>query len=110
MTTLHRIAFVFVIPALLILSACSSDEPVLTPTPFVQLSPVSPPDTPFEEALRPNDPMTEIWRPGYWKYDGINFTWEPGYLMPRPSPTSVWAADHWEKRTYGWAFIKGYWQ
>ncbi len=108
---LSRLSLFFALPFLLAISACGTKETSpMQPYPYVKLSLVSPPDTPYEEPLRSENPMQEIWRPGYWLYDGMSFNWIPGHLMPRPSPTSVWSPDHWEKRTYGYAFVEGYWQ
>ena len=29
----------------------------------------------------------------------------PGEIIDRPSPTAVWAPDHWVKHEFGWAFV-----
>ncbi len=54
---------------------------------------------------------TEIWRAGYWmpKEDG-GFEWVPGKVIPRPSPTAVWAPAYWAHHTYGWTFVAGHWE
>lgn len=76
------------------------------------VSTVAPPNALTEEKQLPVDPRTSIWRPGYWyySYQDSDFTWIPGELIDRPSPTAVWVADHWIHHTYGWAFVPGYWQ
>jgi len=56
------------------------------------------------------EPMAQVWRRGYWSYDGQAFAWIPGYYMRKPTPTAAWTPDRWEHRQYGWAFIPGYWQ
>lgn len=100
-----------VLPLLLAVGACSSTESVKTPlpSPYIRLAPTAPPDPVTEIKQTPNDSMLEIWRPGYWAYDGQNFTWVPGTLMPKPYPSATWCADRWFKFTYGWGFIPGHW-
>ncbi len=108
---LNRLFFLSLFSLVLALPACSSSRtPSLQPFPYVKLSFASPPDTIYEKPVRPENPMLEVWRPGYWLFNGTHFIWIPGQLMPRPSPTSVWSPDRWEKRAYGYAFIEGYWQ
>ncbi len=108
---LNKIRLILLIPALLtlmLLSACGTvDEPM---TPYTQLSLVSPPDTPYEEKLVPNDPSHQLWRPGHWDYNGMEFTWVPGEMLTRPTLSAVWSADRWDKRTFGWAFVPGHWE
>lgn len=102
------------LPLILLIGCESVPEETETPTatkyPFIQMAPSGPPEAPLEYKLSPSDPMREIWRQGYWKFDGISYEWVPGELILRPSPASVWAPDRWEFRTYGWVFIPGYWQ
>ncbi|MDD3182418.1 MAG: hypothetical protein PHD48_06415 [Alphaproteobacteria bacterium] len=78
--------------------------------PFVRLSPSAPPQAPYEEQPESNAPMQQIWRAGYWDYDGTTFYWVPGHFIYRPDPTAAWTADRWEQRAFGWAFVPGYWQ
>jgi hypothetical protein len=95
------------------LAACStsvSDDAGSQAFPYVRLSPSAPPQSPYEARPLPTEPMRQIWRAGYWDYDGIAFYWVPGYYMYRPDPTAAWTPDRWEQRAFGWAFVPGYWQ
>ncbi len=91
---------------LLPLAACSS-SPVTESYP--RLAFATPPAPLYEEPEPLDNPQTEIWRPGYWDYNGVSFDWVPGRIMEKPSPYAVWSADRWERRAYGWCFIPGYW-
>ncbi len=73
------------------------------------LSSAPPPEPQVEDVVRPDDPQAQVWRPGYWAYNGETFSWVPGTLIPRPSPTAVWSPDHWVEHQYGWAFEAGHW-
>ncbi|MBV8061316.1 MAG: YXWGXW repeat-containing protein [Alphaproteobacteria bacterium] len=77
---------------------------------FVRLSMDAPPPAQIEDVPELNNPPTETWRPGYWAYTGADFYWVPGEVIPRPSETAIWIADHWEQRGYGWAFVPGVWR
>jgi hypothetical protein len=94
----------------LTLAACGSQN-VAVPVPqAINLALVPPPVARYEQPIKSNDPQNGIWRPGYWYYEHGFYSWESGYLMPRPLRTAVWSADHWEQRSYGWPFIPGFWQ
>lgn len=78
--------------------------------PYVRLASSAPPQAPYEEFPAATQPMNELWRKGYWDYDGKEFFWVPGRFIPRPDPTAAWTPDRWEQRAFGWAFIPGFWQ
>jgi hypothetical protein len=107
MTKRASLPLIFGLLACLALGACAGEEEAFS---YTQLSPVPPPDVPYEPAPRAENPMAEIWRPGHWSYTGTEFFWVPGVMLPRPSITAVWAPDRWDQRAYGWAFVPGYWQ
>ena len=56
------------------------------------------------------DPQAEIWRPGYWAMSDGVYVWVPGKVIPRPSPTAVWATAYWMHHQYGWSFQEGHWE
>lgn len=106
--------FLAVSVLLLGLSSCaqslSDNESGTQAFPYVRLSPSAPPQAPYETRPMPEEPMRQIWRDGFWDYDGTTFYWVPGYYMYRPDPTAAWTPDRWEQRAFGWAFVPGYWQ
>jgi hypothetical protein len=79
-------------------------------TSYIQMAPMAPPEMPADAIDVPDSTRTQIWRPGYWDYNGSDFHWVGGEMIDRPSPTAVWSADHWVQHTYGWGFVPGYWQ
>lgn len=91
------------------LSACSSERYSAATTTFPRLALTTPPAPVYEISPQLEDPQMEIWRPGYWDYNGVSFDWIPGRVMQRPAPYAVWSADRWEKRAYGWCFVPGFW-
>ncbi len=92
----------------LTLSACDTvnDEPAADQA---QAIPVMP-QAPIEAAPQIQDPQSEIWRPGYWRLKAGQFIWVPGQVIPRPSPTAVWASAVWVRHAYGWSFQEGHWE
>jgi len=99
---------------LLVLAACAyapeEPSPLSQVYPFVRLSPSPPPLAQMEIRPPPTQPMREIWRPGYWSYNGQEFKWVAGQYIMRPAPNAAWMPDRWEHRQFGWAFVTGYWQ
>lgn len=101
--------------ALLSLAACGDDvnqtyADEYNPAAVVDIAPVPPP-APSDEAHDViQDPRIEVWRPGHWIYESQRFVWVSGEVLTKPSATAVWSPDRWERRSYGWVFIHGYWQ
>ena len=77
---------------------------------YLQLVSEAPPPPKEETPLVIESPRTQIWRPGYWGYGLTGYDWVPGQVIDRPSPTAVWAPDHWVKHDFGWAFVCGTWE
>ena len=91
----------------LTVSACTVRSPVETS--FPRLAFTTPPAPLAEEKPQLDNPQTDIWRPGYWDYDGVGFNWIPGRVMEKPAPYADWSPDRWEKRAFGWCFVPGRW-
>ncbi len=111
-----RVQFLFLAFLIGTLSACSSsqpdDETLMEPQiyPYLRLSPSPPPPSPLEVKPEAISPMQQVWRGGYWAYDGQTFSWVEGSYILKPNPTAAWTSDRWERRAFGWAFVPGYWQ
>jgi len=58
-----------------------------------------------------DSPQTQIWIPGYWALNaGHSFSWVPGKVITRPSPTAAWCKARWAHHAYGWTFEEGHWE
>lgn len=104
-TSVWALAFL----ALLSLGACSSARQDAQPTTFPRLAFTAPPAPLYEEPPQLDNPQLEIWVPGYWAFNGRDFSWVPGRVIEKPAPYAVWSADRWELRTFGWSFVPGFW-
>jgi len=80
------------------------------PGPFLQMAPTAPPAPLLEMKPILQDPQRMAWRPGHWSYSNTQFSWVPGEVMEKPSPSAVWSPDRWDKREYGWVYVPGTWQ
>ncbi len=103
------------LPALLLAGCVAMPQQTAEETPpstprYLQLVSEAPP--PPKEETKPiiENPRTQVWRPGYWNYGIAGYDWVPGEVIDRPSPTAVWAPDHWVKHDFGWAFECGAWE
>jgi hypothetical protein len=50
-----------------------------------------------------------VWSPGYWKWDGYNYSWQEGNWIQTQQPTAKWVPDHWVERNGRWEFVPGHW-
>ena len=111
----HTLRLLFALSAAialpLSLSACAPDDETVANSPPPPSIDQAPPEVGEIEMIPFIDnPQSEIWRPGYWALLDGQFVWIPGKILPRPSPTAVWASAHWVHHTYGWSFEQGHWQ
>ena len=90
-----------------VLSACETTDDETQP---VQSEELAPPQAPVEAIPFLQDPQHQIWIPGYWSLGSAGFSWVSGKVVPRPSPTAVWAAARWVHHAYGWSFMQGHWE
>jgi len=51
-----------------------------------------------------------VWVPGYQRWDGHAYAWEPGRWDMPPRPRARWEAHHWVKRHGEWVFVEGRWR
>lgn len=88
----------------------SADTPPAPPPPAsssVALVPNPPP--PPEVESPPPAPSTYVWEPGHWYWNGVQFHWQPGSYIAKPTATATYEPGHWEERPDGWLWVSGHW-
>ena len=70
--------------------------------------PVAPPN-PQEEIPPPSPSPTYVWEPGHWSWNGMQYFWQPGKYLERPSAATTYVAGHWEQYPNGWIWVAGQW-
>jgi hypothetical protein len=93
----------FAVGASVLATAAYAQEVVYVPTapppPRVETIPVLP----------PSEVNVETWQPGYWRWNGAEYTWISGHYMAAPHPRAVWIPGRWEQRSRGWVYVQGHW-
>jgi hypothetical protein len=84
-----------------------------TPTPLdpvmqIAQAAFSPPAPQPEFPLAP-PASTYVWQPGHWWWNGVQYVWESGQYVERPSATATYVAGHWEQGPNGWVWLAGHW-
>jgi len=51
-----------------------------------------------------------VWRPGYWRWNGVRYVWLPGGYVAPPYAGAFWVTGHWGPRGAGWVWIPGHWR
>jgi hypothetical protein len=59
-------------------------------------------------SVRPS--RNHVWQPGYNRWDGRAYAWQPGRWEVAPRPRAVWVAPRWVHRGHGWVFVEGHWR
>jgi len=59
--------------------------------------------------LPPDRVELERWQPGYWRWNGVEYSWVQGHYVGVPHPGAAWVPGRWEQRPGGWVFIEGHW-
>jgi hypothetical protein len=91
---------------------------VIVPAPVesqsaVVIAPSAPPPPRLETIPPPPsvEPQAMDWRPGHWRWDGVNWAWASGDYVQRPQPQAVWEPGHWAQQpTGGYVWVDGHWQ
>lgn len=89
-------------------TARTTTTPPLT---SVVAAPIAPPPAP-DEVVPPQPSPTMVWVPGYWSFDGTNWTWVSGQYQTPPRPTAQWVPGHWVPQSGGggvWVWVAGRW-
>jgi hypothetical protein len=50
-----------------------------------------------------------VWEPSRWSWDGVQYFWNPGKYVERPTVTATYVPGHWERYTNGWVWYDGRW-
>jgi hypothetical protein len=100
-----------------------SAEPAAAPTPTAPTTPKvkdaanaryivkTPPPEAYVESQPPSARATDVWVPGYFKWDGRDYDWVPGRWATPPDHTHDWVPGEWSERSDGrWQFVDGHWE
>jgi WXXGXW repeat (2 copies) len=71
----------------------------------------APPPAPVREVIGVAPSHRHAWVPGYHRWDGRAYAWEPGRWAVRPRSRARWMPGHWERGgRRGWYFVEGRWR
>jgi len=70
--------------------------------------PTAPP-APQPENPPPAPSPTYVWEPGHWSWNGVQYFWNPGKYVERPTVSATYVPGHWERYTNGWVWYDGRW-
>ena len=108
--------------AMLTIGAPALADAPLSPHPLPQLAqaqtlpfpppvyvPTAPPAP--EPEFPPASPApTYVWQPGHWSWNSIQYYWEPGKYVERPTASASYVPGHWEQHPSGWVWVEGGWE
>jgi hypothetical protein len=70
---------------------------------------VAPPRAMVERRI-PTPGPGYVWTPGFQRWDGRAYVWQPGAWVMPPRRHARWVAPHWSHRRGGWVFTEGHWR
>lgn len=68
------------------------------------------PPAPVIEAVPPPPAVGYVWRPGYWRWNGVRYIWIRGVYVMAPHRGVAWIPGHWVVRGRGWVWAPGHWR
>jgi hypothetical protein len=83
--------------------------PAATPPASSTAAAPSPPPPPQAETPPPAPSPTYVWEPGHWYWNGIQYHWQSGRYVAKPTTTATYSPGHWEQRPEGWVWVEGKW-
>jgi uncharacterized membrane protein YebE (DUF533 family) len=65
-----------------------------------------------QEAFPPQPSAGAMWIEGHYEYngDGSTYQWIPGRWEFPPANAHTFVRSHWERRSDGYAWVRGYWE
>src|ERR1700737_128994 len=69
----------------------------------------NPPPPPEAETPPPAPSPTFVWEPGHWYWNGVQYQWQSGRYIAKPTTTATYMPGHWEQRPEGWLWVGGQW-
>jgi hypothetical protein len=70
----------------------------------------TPPPAPQPEFPPPPPSPTYVWQSGHWSWNGVQYFWEPGKYVERPTTSASYVPGHWEQHPTGWVWVEGRWE
>lgn len=95
---MRRVARLMIVPALVVLAACSAGFPPPVPDPMPESIPLPPVSA---EPLR--------WRPGYWNWTGTGYSWVTGEYVPQSKAGTMWMPGQWTRSPSGQVWKPPHW-
>ena len=70
---------------------------------------LTPPPPPEVEVPPPAPSPTYVWEPGHWYWNGLQYHWQPGKYIVKPTEAATYKPGHWEQRPEGWVWVASQW-
>ncbi len=71
--------------------------------------PIAPPPD-YEEPIPVSPDPEQQWIAGHWNWNGLTWSWSPGFYATPPQREAVWVAGHWRKGLLGfYRWTPGHW-
>ena len=83
--------------------------PPPAPPPSTATLAPTPPPPPQAETPPPAPSPSYVWEPGHWSWNGVQYQWQPGRYITKPTTTATYTPGHWEQRPEGWVWVGGTW-
>jgi len=85
------------------------DRPYPTYSRVASEAPPPPPAPPAENITAPPAPNA-LWIPGYWIYNGSQYSWSGGHWEVPPANARTYVAAHWENQGGTPVYVQGSWR
>jgi hypothetical protein len=69
----------------------------------------NPPPPPEAETPPPAPSPTFVWEPGHWYWNGVQYQWQSGRYIAKPTTTATYTPGQWEQHPEGWLWVGGQW-
>ena len=76
--------------------------------PTIVIAPTAPP-APQTEIPPPAPTPSYVWEAGHWAWNGLQYIWQPGKYVEKPTVSATFVSGHWEEHPNGWFWVQGHW-
>jgi hypothetical protein len=74
----------------------------------IVIAPTAPP-APQTEIPPPAPVPSYVWEAGHWAWNGLQYIWQSGKYVEKPTVSATFVSGHWEEHPNGWFWVQGHW-
>jgi WXXGXW repeat (2 copies) len=64
---------------------------------------------PLQAEVVPTPAVGQVWEPGHWQWNGVQYAWVPGRYIAQAPGVTHWVHGRWVLQGGAWVWVPGHW-